>query len=278
MRNLDLVVSEGIHLRVRYLAGRSVALQRGKPVILDDKNSFLIDVDTAETFVDYESLSRLMNEYVFAFDGAPVKNLEITQDEDADQRDLVELNGHLATALGVPFEIEGRPEVTPEGELRIRTTDVQAFDIEVEGLLDLLGVEAEDMIPSLEERGIRVQGDDVVLLLDRLMPPPRISGRATSVRVLEDGLLIHLGDPRPGGSVERTRSNYLYYRGGTIRIGKMTMTDADLRIQDQDPADPFAFSVDRLNEQLEAGYAKLQPGGGLVMHVPDLGTSGKPAP
>lgn len=278
MRNLDLVVSEGIHLQVRHLEGQSVALQLESPVILDDKTSFLIVVEAAETFVDYESLSRLMNEYVFAFDGAPVTDLEITQEEDADQRDLVELNGHLTTALGAPFEIEGRPEVTPEGELRIRTTDIQAFDIEVEGLLDLLGLEAEDMIPSLEERGVRVEGDDVVLLLDRVMPPPRMSGRATSVEVLEDGLLIRLGNAQRGESEGNRVGNYLYYRGGTIRIGKMTMTDADLRIQDQDPGDAFAFSVDRLNEQLEAGYAKLQPGGGLIMHVPDLGTKGRPTP
>lgn len=186
----------------------------------------------------------------------------------------MELNGHLTSALGTPFEIEGRPEVTPSGDLRIRTTDVQAFDIEVEGLLDLLGLEAEDLIPSLEERGVRVEGDDVVLLLDRLMPPPRMSGRATGVQVLPSGLLIRLGNGGSQGSIDEGGGNYLYYRGGTIRIGKMTMNDADLRIVDQNPDDPFDFSPDRLNEQLEAGYAKLQPGGGLIMHVPDLRTIG----
>jgi hypothetical protein len=274
MRNLDLVIAAGVRLRVRYLDGRSVSLRPDALVVLDDKNSFLIEVDAAETFVDYESLSRLMNEYVFAFEGAPIRDLEITQEEDEDQQDLVELNGHLTTALGTPFEIEGRPEVTPSGELRIRTTDVQAFDIEVEGLLHLLGVEAEDMIPSLEERGVRMEGDDVVLLLDRLMPPPRMSGRATEVQVLTTGLLIRFGDR---GSMSESGGNYIYYRGGTIRIGKMTMHDADLRILDQTPDDPFDFSVDRLNEQLQAGYAKLQPGGGLIMHVPDLGTIGESA-
>jgi hypothetical protein len=274
MRNLDLVIAAGVRLRVRYLDGRSVSLRPDALVVLDDKNSFLIEVDAAETFVDYESLSRLMNEYVFAFEGAPIRDLEITQEEDEDQQDLVELNGHLTTALGTPFEIEGRPEVTPSGELRIRTTDVQAFDIEVEGLLHLLGVEAEDMIPSLEERGVRIEGDDVVLLLDRLMPPPRMSGRASQVQVLTTGLLIRFGDR---GSMRESGGNYLYYRGGTIRIGKMTMHDADLRILDQTPDDPFSFSVDQLNDQLQAGYAKLQPGGGLIMHVPDLGTIGESA-
>ena len=272
MRNLDLVIAEGVRLRVRYLNGWSVRVRPDTPVILDDKNSFLIEVDDAETFVDYESLSRLMNEYVFAFEGAPIRDLEITQEEDEDQRDLVELNGHLTSALGTPFEIEGRPEVTPDGDLRIRTTDIQAFDIEVEGLLDLLGLEAEDMIPSLEERGVRVEGDNVVLVLDRLMPPPRMSGRASEVQVLSSGLLIRLGNHGSGGSIDEGGGNYLYYRGGTIRIGKMTMHDADLRILDEKPDDPFDFSVDRLNEQLQAGYAKLQPDGGLIMHVPDLGT------
>jgi hypothetical protein len=58
----------------------------------------------------------------------------------------------------------------------------------------------------------------------------------------------------------------------------MTMRDADLRIVDQDPGDAFEFSVDRLNDQLQAGYAKLQADGGLTMHVHDLGTSGEPKP
>jgi hypothetical protein len=275
MRNLNLLVSEGVHLQVRYLDGRSISVEKDRPVVLDDKTSFQIQIESAETAVDYESLSRLMNDYVFAYEGAPVRDLEITQEEDADQRDLVELNGHLTSALGTPFEIEGRPEVTAQGDLRIRTTDVQAFDIEVEGLLKLLGIEAEDMISSLEERGVKVEGNDVVLLLDRLMPPPRISGRATSVQVTQTGLVIHFGGAETAAS---GKGNYLYYRGGTIRIGKMTMRDADLRIVDQDPGDAFEFSVDRLNDQLQAGYAKLQADGGLTMHVHDLGTSGEPKP
>ena len=278
MRQLRLHVLEDVTMEVHYLEGRTVSLRPDLPVVLDDKESFWIDVESAETFVDYESLSRLMNEYVFAFSGAPVSGLEISQEEDADQKDLVELKGHLTAALGTPFEIEGRPEVTPEGGLRIRTTDIQAMDIEVEGLLDLLGVEAEDLIPSLEERGVGIEGNDVILLLDRLMPPPRISGRATSVQVTPEGLILRLGDERSGGSSGVSSGNYLYYQGGTIRIGRMTMTDADLLILDQEPNDPFEFSADRLNEQLQAGYAKLQPDGGLVMHVPDLGTTGKPVP
>jgi hypothetical protein len=100
-----------------------------------------------------------------------------------------------------------------------------------------------------------------------------MSGRASQVQVLTTGLLIRFGE----GSMRESGGNYLYYRGGTIRIGKMTMHDADLRILDQTPDDPFSFSVDQLNDQLQAGYAKLQPGGGLIMHVPDLGTIGESA-
>jgi hypothetical protein len=77
-----------------------------------------------------------------------------------------------------------------------------------------------------------------------------------------------LGDPdaapAPGGA------NHLWFRGGTIRIGRMTQTDADLRIVDADPDDPFDFFPDRMNDQLAAGYAKMRADGGLTMFVPDF--------
>jgi hypothetical protein len=47
------------------------------------------------------------------------------------------------------------------------------------------------------------------------------------------------------------------------------MTETDLELVDDDPKDPFDFSVDRWNEQLVAGYSKITPGRGLKAHMPD---------
>lgn len=264
---VDLRLFEDASIHVTRLVGTASSGRAGEPVVLDDNRAYTIDVKGAETWIGWSDLSVVLNEYTFAFDDAPVGDLKIAREEDEDQRDQVELKGDLESALGLRFEIEGRPEVTPDGRIRIRTTSVQALHIPVEGLMHALGLDAADLMGNLEERGIAFDGDDLILDASRAFPPPRMSGRVAAVRVEEGGLAITLGDPgmapRPG------RSNHLWFRGGTIRIGRMTQTDADLLIVDQDPRDPFDFFGERMTRQLAAGYTKMRVDGGLTMFVPD---------
>lgn len=39
------------------------------------------------------------------------------------------------------------------------------------------------MIKSQESKGLRVEGDDLILDSEKLLPPPRIRGRVTAVRI-----------------------------------------------------------------------------------------------
>ena len=265
--DVDLRVFADARIHVLRLAGTASSVEAGLPVPLDDKNGYTIDVDGAETWVAWADLSAILNEYTFAFDGAPVDDLSIEREEDEEQRDQVELTGDLEGVLGLRFEIEGRPEVTPDGRIRIRTTSVQALDIPVEGLMHALGLDAADLMGDLRDRGLDFDGDDLILDASRAFPPPRMSGRVRSVTVEESGMAIVIGDPDAAPASED--DNHLWFRGGTIRIGRMTQTDADLRILDDDPADRFDFFADSMNQQLAAGYAKMRTDGGLTMHVPD---------
>jgi len=70
--------------------------------------------------------------------------------------------------------------------------------------------------------------------------------------------------------------NDLAFRHGTIRLGRVTMHDAELRIVDLDPSDPFDFSFVGMNHQLVAGYAKLAEDGGLTAYAPDASDIGTP--
>jgi hypothetical protein len=63
--------------------------------------------------------------------------------------------------------------------------------------------------------------------------------------------------------------NYMYYRGGTLRFGKLTMEDTDLLLRDADPTDPFDFSPQQYNDQLVAGYSKNTRSHGLIVYMPD---------
>ena len=65
------------------------------------------------------------------------------------------------------------------------------------------------------------------------------------------------------------------YRGGTLRFGKLTMTNADMDLIDADPRDPFDFSQPEYIKQLVAGYSKNTPSGGLRVFMPDYNDAGK---
>lgn len=270
MRNVDLRIAEGAVLHVRRLDGEAVSSRKDQPIGLDDPASYELRLRSAETLIEYADLSRVLNDFTFNFDGAPVKALEVRREEDEGEEDEIQLTGRLRKVLGVPFEIEGRPEATADGKIRIRTRSIQAFDVKVGGLMDVLGLETGDVLGGLEERGLSVDGEDLILEPGRAFPPPRVSGRVTGVRVGPAGLTLRFGPAaaRPPSQPSQ-RSNYVWFRRGTIRIGRMTQLDADLRIVDEDPHDPLDLDVGHMNEQLAAGYAKLASNGALTMFVPD---------
>jgi hypothetical protein len=92
----------------------------------------------------------------------------------------------------------------------------------------------------------------------------------TAVRIERDSLVQVFGSgTRKHMSPPATAKNYIYWRGGDLSFGKLTMSTTDLELIDEDPSDPFDFSVDRWNEQLVAGYSKVTPERGLKAHMPD---------
>jgi len=106
-----------------------------------------------------------------------------------------------------------------------------------------------------------------------MLPPPRIRGDVTSVRIEGDQVIQVFGaGPAAGRRLCPYASyrNYMYFRGGNLRFGKLTMTDADLALIDQDANDPFDFNLDHYNEQLVAGYSKNTPSHGLKTFMPDF--------
>ena len=68
----------------------------------------------------------------------------------------------------------------------------------------------------------------------------------------------------------------MYYAGGVLTFGKLTMTDTDMQLIDDNPGDPFDFSQDRYNDQLVAGYSKNTTKLGLKVYMPDFHRVAKP--
>jgi hypothetical protein len=142
--------------------------------------------------------------------------------------------------------------------------------------MKLFGLDMAKLINTRNTKGISVDDNDMILDPARMLPPPRMRGRITAVRVEGDEIVQIFGNETRNPAVERPRSNYMAYRGGILRFGKLTMNDADMQLIDADPSDPFDFYPDHYNEQLVAGYSKTTPSGGLRVYMPDYDKISRP--
>ena len=64
--------------------------------------------------------------------------------------------------------------------------------------------------------------------------------------------------------------NYLFFRGGRLRFGRLEMHDTQLQILDLDPTDPFDLFLAQYNRQLVAGYSRNRPDLSLQAFFPDF--------
>jgi hypothetical protein len=152
---------------------------------------------------------------------------------------------------------------------------MKAVGVPAKGLLELFGLKLDDVVDIKNRRGVDVQEDDIVLAAGQILPPPEIVGKMTRVIVQGNRLVQTFDDPRTPASGRLTppspgARNYVYFGGGMITFGKLTMRDADLQLIDADPSDPFDFFPNRYNAQLVAGYSKNTPAKGLKTYMPDF--------
>jgi hypothetical protein len=268
MKNVHLHVTDRVVLMIHSLRGALLRTAKSRPPIFDDKESFVMRIDAGEIAMSTASLTALMNDYVFNYRKAPIKELEITTDE----KGRLEQEGVLDKGVDVPFKVKAELLPTPDGRIRVRARSIKAAGLPVKGLMGLLGIEMDDMVKIQAGRGIVVEDNDFILDPQQMLPPPRIRGNVTSVRIEGDQVVQVFGaGPAPGRRLcpySRYR-NYMYFRGGNLRFGKLTMAGADLALIDQDPKDPFDFNLDHYNDQLVAGYSKNTPNKGLKTFMPD---------
>jgi hypothetical protein len=119
-----------------------------------------------------------------------------------------------------------------------------------------------------------VQDNDIVIAPGQVLPPPEIRGRLAEVAVRNGQLMLAYAPngtapPLPLPPPLPAARNYIYFSGGSLTFGKLTMTDADLQLVDMDDRDPFDFYPAKYTGQLVAGYSKNTLRNGLRTYMPD---------
>jgi hypothetical protein len=264
MSNVTFRFSETVAVEIKSLNGVLVPLGNNEFPNFDDKNSFNLRINTAEIAMDSSNLANVLNSYIFARPDSPLTELSVVVD-----KGRLKVKGKLHDKKDIPFETEGTLIPTADGKLRLHSEKITAMHVPVKGLMDLFGIALDKLIKEGKVPGVEAQGDDLILDLEQILPPPHIEGKVVSVRIEGEDIIQVFG----GSDAKRVKNiragNYMAYKNNRLRFGKLVMNDTDLIIIDMDPKDPLDFFLDHYKEQLSAGYTKTTPDSGLRVFIKD---------
>jgi hypothetical protein len=276
MKNVDLCIATDAVVGIRQLRGEVISAQRGNSAILDSTSSFAIRITSGTVAIQSADLSVILNKFVFGYKGSPLKHLRVRMAG----AQMVQ-SGVMHKGVDIKFEITSSLSLTDSGFIRLHPTKVRVLGVNGESLLHVLGMKLDDLLDLSGSKAARVKGDEIFLDPTKILPPPAIDGRLTSVRVEGDALVqefarlpedsLFTGYARPDSAAP----NYLFFRGGRLRFGRLEMRDTQLQILDLDPSDPFDLFLAEYNKQLVAGYSRNRPNLSLQAFFPDFPDIGR---
>lgn len=269
MRNVDFAIDSGIVLEISRLRGELIPSSDTAPPAFGNPRSFSLSIRSAAIAIDTGSLGRLLTRHVFAYQGSPLGSIRVSTDGN-----LLVQKGVLKKGIHLPFTVKSEVSLTPEGQIRLHPTSIKVIGVGARGLMKFFGLNLAGLAKVAPGRGIQIDNNDFLIDPTAILPPPRIRGRVTSLAVKNGRIYQVFGNPAAADSgrlrrPDTTAANYMYFRGGTLRFGKLTMADADMLIIDDDPSDRFDFSLPRYFDQLVAGSHRTTPSDGLIVRMPD---------
>jgi hypothetical protein len=275
MRNVDLHINPRSAMHIRSLRGQVLTTTPGTIAWLDKPPSFRIRATSGVVALDGDAISALLNDVAFNYPGAPIKNLRVTIENGS-----VVQRGTLHKGVPIPFQMWSVPVLQPDGRLKLHPDRLKILGVNGSSLMHALGLHLDKMMDLSKARGASVKGDDIYLDPLQIIPPPTVEGKLTSVRI-EGALLIQefarSADDSIFGTYVKPDSgsrNFIYFRGGNLRFGKLTMADTDLLIHDSDESDPFDLYFAEYNRQLVAGHTNNLANFGLRTWMVDYGKLG----
>jgi len=264
MRNVDLHIDERQVMHMRVLRGQVIPVTPGATAFLDDPKSFHVRVTNGVVALSGDAIGALLNEIAFNYPDAPIKHLRVR----IEKGQLVQ-KGTLHKGVDIPFEMWATPVLANDGKLKLHPDKLHIFSVNGLTLMHALGLHLDKMMDLRKARGVTVDGDDLFVDPLQLIPPPTVEGRLSAVRI-QDSLLVQEFMRTPDDTIFGTyvrpdsgSHNFVYFRGGQLRFGKLTMQDTDLLINDDDERDPLDLYLTRYNKQLAAGHTKNLPNFGL---------------
>jgi hypothetical protein len=243
LRNVRFTWSDKIYVDAGDVALRARPFA-GSTVDFDDPASFSLYIQQSVVLIRPAVLAGMFNENIFGYPGSRVRNLKVTVVRNDQGVWAVKLDGTLDVIARVPFTMYTRLSVDPVAN----TLVIEVDHLTVFGFLPATKfirwtpMNLARLIDLPANPSVAIRGNRILVKPLGLFPPPRIDGRMSAIEVDDGAIRITFAGDQvtPPGS---TAKNFVFLRGGASHFGHFTMTDTNVLIVDQDPSNPFVFSL-----------------------------------
>lgn len=269
MQNVRFKWSDKVYLDMDNMAVRAVPTE-GSTVDFDDLSSFYLAMQQSVVVITPKVLEGMFNESVFNYPGSKLRDLKVTLTR-SDKDRVVSIKGSVNVGIWIAFEMDTHLAV----DTKTNTLVMEADHLKVLGVLPVLHLtkwkpfSLESLISLPPNKSLIVDGNRLMVKPFGLFPPPRVNGKMSNVTIEDNGIrLFFAGSPIP--APVSPAKNYVYLRGGASQFGHFRMLDTDILILDQNPADPFVFSLVHYADMVPRSKIDVHDTKSVLVTMPDF--------
>lgn len=273
-RDVDFRVTGDIGFMIHRMAATLTPTHAGDPIVFDDPTSVSISVHRGEVTLDAAKLTAIFNRYLFQYQGSPLRNMRV---EPLDGR--LKITGEMQRDGWVPIALTGTLAMRNASEMVFHADHTEVAGVAADALMRAAHVRMADLL-KVDTPIAHLEGDDVVMAVAKLTPPPalrmtitRIDTSPAGVRfTLDDGTLHDIAWPAT------MPARGMLIQGGDVKFMRSIPMNIDMAITPLDTGTssttnaPFVLDLYHYREQMAAGYFTFDEAGALDVHLPSYPT------
>ncbi|MFM0737129.1 hypothetical protein PQQ51_07780 [Paraburkholderia xenovorans] len=268
-RDVDFRVTGDIGFMIHDMAATLIPAKAGQPIVFDDPTSVTIAVHRGEVTLDSAKLTAIFNRYLFQYQGSPLRNMRVVPQDGGSLR----ITGEMHRDGWVPIVLGGSLSMRSADELVFHADHIEVAGVSADKLMQAARVKMADLL-KVDTPIARLEGDDVVMQVARLTPPPALRMSITRIDTSAAGVRFTLDDRTlPNIAWPATMpARGMLVQGGDVKFMRSMPMNIDMALTPIDTNAPFVLDLYHYRDQMAAGYFTFDEAGALDVHLPSYTT------
>jgi hypothetical protein len=268
-RDVDFRVTGDIGFMIHDMAATLTPARAGQPIVFDDPTSVTINVHRGEVTLDSAKLTAIFDRYLFQYQGSPLRNMRVVPQDGGSLR----ITGEMHRETWVPIVLAGSLSMRSADELVFRADHVEVAGVGADKLMQAAHVKMADLL-KVDTPIARLDGDDVVMQVAKLTPPPALRMSITKIDTSAAGVRFTLDDH----TVQKIDwpatmpARGMLVQGGDVKFMRSMPMNIDMALTPVDNNAPFVLDLYHYRDQMAAGYFTFDEAGALDVHLPSYPT------